>query len=83
MYVVNFFIVSYELCKDCAFLDIPDGAGGIDRAGTDEVVHLWVPIEGSEGSWEIVILGLDSSTFFKFNYSTTYLLSLILHIFRH
>ena len=50
MYVVNFFIVSYELCKDCAFLDIPDGAGGIDRAGTDEVVHLWVPIEGSEGS---------------------------------
>ena len=49
VYVINFFIVSDKLCEDGTFLDIPDGAGGIDGAGTYEVVHLWVPVEGGEG----------------------------------
>lgn len=38
-----------ELGEDGSFFDIPDGAGGIDGAGSDEVVEFWVPVEGSEG----------------------------------
>ena len=34
MDVINFFIVSDELSKDGGFFDVPDGAGGIDGAGT-------------------------------------------------
>jgi hypothetical protein len=46
--VVDFFVVSDELREDSCLFDVPDGAGGVDRAGTDQVVELGIPVKGSE-----------------------------------
>lgn len=56
MDVVDLLIMSDELCEDGFLFDVPDGAGGVDGAGADEVVELGVPVEGSEGSREVVIV---------------------------
>ena len=48
MDVINLFIVSYELCKNCLFFDVPDGASGVNGASSDEVVELRVPVERCE-----------------------------------
>jgi len=48
--VVDLFIMSDELGEDCCLFDIPDSAGGVDGASSDEVVELGVPVEGSQGS---------------------------------
>lgn len=48
MYVIDFLIVGDELGEDCCFFDVPDGAGGVDGAGANEVVELGVPVEGGQ-----------------------------------
>lgn len=82
MYVVYFFVMSDKLGEDSGFFDIPDGAGGIDGAGADEVVKFWVPVEGSEGCWEVIVLNMMSLTFLRLSSKDTSLLSLIFHILR-
>ncbi len=57
--------MSDELGKDSWFFDVPDGAGGVDGGSADEVVELGIPIEGSERSWEVVILHVNGGTFLR------------------
>ena len=47
--VVDFFVVGDQLREDGCLFDVPDGAGGVDGAGADQVVQLGVPVEGSQG----------------------------------
>jgi hypothetical protein len=54
--IINFLVMCDELCENSGFLDVPDGAGGINGRGADEVGHLGVPVEGGEGSRKVVIL---------------------------
>ena len=63
--VVDLFIMSDELGEDCCLFDIPDSAGGVDGASSDEVVELGVPVEGSQGSWEVIVLYRSDSYIFE------------------
>ncbi|MBL4784554.1 MAG: hypothetical protein JKY49_03915 [Cohaesibacteraceae bacterium] len=64
-----------ELGEDGGLLDVPDGAGGVDGTGADEVVELGVPVEGSQGGREVVILHGASRTFLRLSSRETSLLS--------
>ena len=81
--VVDLLVVGDELGEDGLLLDVPDGAGGIDGAGADEVGELGVPVEGGQGCREVVVLAYGIYTFLRLTSSDTFLLSLILHILRH
>ncbi len=45
MNIVDFLIVGDELREDRGLFDVPDGAGGVDGAGTNEVGKFRVPVE--------------------------------------
>jgi hypothetical protein len=80
--VVDLLVMSDELGKNAGFLDVPDGAGGVDGTGADEVAEFGVPVEGGEGGGEVVVLASQTTTFLRLSSSDTYLLSLIFQILR-
>lgn len=82
MNIINFFIMSNQLCKNSLFLDIPNGTSCVDRAGSNQVWDLWVPIKRCERCWKLIILYKILYTFFKLSLSSTYSLSLISQILR-
>ena len=67
MDIVDFLVVRDELGEDCGLFDVPDGAGGVDGTGADEVGQLGVPVEGSQRRREVIVLGAKQTTFFRFS----------------
>ena len=56
MNVINFFIMGNKLGKNRLFFDVPNGAGGVNGAGADEVGHFGIPVERSERGTELVVV---------------------------
>ena len=45
MNVIDFLVMGDELREDCAFLNVPDGAGSIDGGIANQVFEFGVPVE--------------------------------------
>lgn len=56
MDVVHFFIMGNKLCEDCLLLDVPNAAGGVNRAGAHKVKGSRVPVKRCERGREFVFV---------------------------
>lgn len=56
--------MSDQLSENGGLFDIPDGASRIDRASPNQMMQLWIPVEGCQWRTEFIILILNADLHF-------------------